>query len=135
MGQDIRHDGVIDSIEGRHIRVKVIQTSACAACKIAGHCSASESKEKMIDVYTDPARFHVGQPVVVSTSASVVRRALLLGFGLPLLLLLCVLAICLLSGGSEEKAGLAALVSLVPYFAVIWLLRDKVARQVSFSIY
>lgn len=134
MSQDIKHDGIIDNIDGRHIRVRILQTTACAGCKIAGHCSASETKEKMVDVIADPTGLSVGQPVIVSTSGAVARRALLYGFGLPLVLLLSVLIVMLLAGHGEEMSGLVALCSLVPYYLILWLFRQSVARQVSFGI-
>lgn len=134
MNQDIRHDGIIDSIDGRHIRVRILQSTACSACKIASRCSASETKEKLIDVETDPTGLHVGQQVVVGTAHAVARKALLLGFGLPLLLMVAVVIGFLLAGASEELSGMAALGSLIPYYILLWLLRHRVARQVVFSI-
>ncbi len=61
----IRHSGVVDAIDGECVRVRILQTSACAACKIAGHCNASESKEKIIEVFrvADSARFKVGDKI------------------------------------------------------------------------
>jgi len=50
MNNKIRHSGIIDSIENSTVRVRILQTSACAACKVAAHCNASESKEKLVDV-------------------------------------------------------------------------------------
>jgi sigma-E factor negative regulatory protein RseC len=134
MKEVIKHDGIIDSIEGRHIRVRILQTSACAGCKIAGHCTASEAKEKIIDVESSETKWRVGQTVMVSTSNAVARRALLLGFGLPLVLMLVVLTGMLLTGHQEETSGLLSLAVLVPYYGILWLLREKVARKVSFSI-
>ena len=69
MNQKISHSGIIDSIEDECIHVRIVQTSACAACKVAGYCNAAESKEKIIDVCCDnAAAYSVGQHVVVSTS-------------------------------------------------------------------
>ena len=69
MNQRIRHSGVVESIEEGCVHVRIVQTSSCAACKVAGYCNAAESKEKMIDVYCDAvADFKVGQQVTVSTS-------------------------------------------------------------------
>ncbi|MBR1484734.1 MAG: SoxR reducing system RseC family protein [Prevotella sp.] len=135
MSNDIRHDGIIADIDGTHVSVRILQASACGACKIAGHCRASETKEKMVDVITaDASRFKTGQAVVVSASYAVAQRALLLGFALPLLLMLIVLLTLLATGFSEQTAGLSALISLAPYYGVLSLMRDRVSRQVSFAI-
>ena len=134
MTHDIRHDGIIDSIEGRHIRVRILQTSACGACQIAAHCRASEMKEKVVDVDSDPKGLSIGQAVVVSTTDSVARRALIAGFGLPLVILLAVLVATLLISHDEEVAGMAALCSLVPYYVVLWMARERISRHVAFGI-
>lgn len=134
MNGDIRHDGIVAAIDGRHIQVRILQSSACGGCKIAGHCSASEMKEKVIDVFADSAAYDVGQQVVVSVASTVARRALLLGFALPLLLLVGVLVCMLIAGYDEQQAGLVSLLSLLPYYGLLWLLRRRVERKVSFDI-
>ena len=90
MSSKINHDGIVDKIEVDTVKVRILQTSACAACGLAKHCSSSESKEKIIDVHTDVQGYEVGQHVVVSVSASMGYKAVLLGFGLPFLLLVAV---------------------------------------------
>ncbi len=134
MSHHIQHEGIIDSIDGRHIRVRVVQVSACATCKIAKRCTASDTEEKLIDVYANADGYEVGQTVTVSTSASVAQKALLLGFGIPLFILMGVLVSCLLTGCDEETSGLTALVSLVPYYVLLWLLRHRIAKSVAFNI-
>ncbi|MBR4729228.1 MAG: SoxR reducing system RseC family protein [Prevotella sp.] len=135
MSDKISHPGVIDSIEDDCVKVRIVQTSACAACKVASHCNASESKEKMVDVFCcDTAKYATGQEVTVWASREVANRALLLGFGIPLLLLIGVLLIVLRWTGDEGVAALAALGSLLPYYLLLWLRRDSIRQQVSFQI-
>ena len=135
MSNKISHPGVIDRIEGDCVKVRIIQTSACAACKVASHCNASESKEKLVDVFgCDTAKYSTGQEVVVSASKEVANRALLLGFGIPLLLMVAVLLIVLRWTGDEGIAALASLGALIPYYIILWLLRDSIRQQVSFRI-
>lgn len=135
MENTIRHNGIVESIEDGHIRVRIVQTSACAGCKVASHCNASEAKVKVIDVYqASPAGMKVGDSVVVSTSGRTAGKALLVGFGLPLLLLLAVLAAMLGTGFGEGTAALCALAVLVPYYIIIWLCRNSIARSVAFYI-
>ena len=124
MSNKISHSGIIEHILDDCIKVRIVQTSACAACKVASHCNASESKVKIVDVFcSDNSTYQVGQEVVVWASKDVANKALLLGFGIPFLLLICVLLIALI-----------ALVSLVPYYLVLWLLRQKIQRQIAFHI-
>ena len=55
MGQYITHQGRVESINEKHIKVRITQTSACASCEAKKLCNSSESKEKLIDIYADKA--------------------------------------------------------------------------------
>ena len=135
MSQKISHAGVIESIQGDSIKVRIVQTSACAACKVASHCNAAESKVKVVDVFCcDTAKYTTGQEVVVWASKDVANKALVLGFGLPFLLMIAVLVIVLRIADNEGVAALVALGSLVPYYLLLWWWRDKIQRGISFHI-
>ncbi len=135
MSQKISHSGIVESILEGCVKVRIVQTSACAACKIASHCNAAESKVKIVDVFcSDTAGYNVGQAVTVWASKDVANKALLLGFGVPFLLLVCMLMIALKVIGDEGIAALIALGSLVPYYFALWLLRDRIQRHISFHI-
>ena len=135
MSGKISHSGIVESIAGGCVRVRILQASACAACKVAGHCHVSEVKEKLVDVRcADSAAYQTGQEVVVYATRDVARLALLLGFVLPFVLLLGVLVVVLRLTGNEGVAALSALGSLVPYYLLLWLFSDRVGRYVSFHI-
>ena len=135
MSNKISHSGIIEHILDDCIKVRIVQTSACAACKVASHCNASESKVKIVDVFcSNNSTYQVGQEVVVWASKDVANKALLLGFGIPFLLLICVLLIALRFTSEEGIAALTALGSLVPYYFMLWLLRKKIQRQIAFHI-
>ena len=115
--------------------MQIVQTSACAACKVSSHCNAAESKVKIVDVFgADVAGYQEGQQVVVWASKDVANRALLLGFGVPFLLLVCVLMIALKLTSNEGIAALVALGSLIPYYLALWMMRDRIQRQISFHL-
>lgn len=136
MENSIRHDGIIEQVSEGHIRVRIVQTSACAGCKVAAHCHTAEAKDKVVDVMgvADARRWKVGDAVVVSTASSMAGRALLIGFGLPLLLMLAVLVATMAAGCSEGMSALLMIVSLVPYYIIVWLCRHRIARDITFKI-
>ena len=135
MSNKIKHSGVVEKIMDDCIQVRIVQTSACAACKVAGYCNASESKEKLIDVYhADSHRLNVGDAVTVTASTQVAAHALLLGFGLPFVVMVTVLVIVLQTTGNEGRAALSGLLALVPYYAVLYLFRNRLRDKLSFSI-
>ena len=135
MNNNIRHEGVIDSIDGGCVHVRILQTSACAACKVAGYCNAAEAKEKIVDVYqADVNHLKAGDSVVVCTSSDVAARALLWAFGIPFVLMVAVLVLVLWQTGDEGVAALSGLLILVPYYALLYLLRHRMRRQLAFRI-
>ena len=60
MSNKIKHSGVVDGVDGTTVRVRILQSSACSACKVASHCNASETKEKLVEVTTIPC-WRLGQ--------------------------------------------------------------------------
>ena len=135
MSNKIKHSGVVENIMGDSVQVRIVQTSACAACKVAGYCNASESKEKLVDIYhADTRNLKVGDVVTVTASTQVAAQALLLGFGLPFVVLVAVLIVVLLITGNEGAAALSGLAALVPYYAVLFLFRNRIRDKLSFSI-
>ena len=135
MNQRIRHCGIVERIEDDCVHVRIVQTSTCAACKVASYCNAAEAKEKIIDVFCDSvAEYSIGQQVVVSTSGQVAAKALLWAFGVPFVLLMTVLVLVLLLSANEGWAALSALVALIPYYIILWLFRDKMRKQLAFQI-
>ena len=136
MGAKISHSGIVESISDECVKVRILQTSACAGCKVASHCHASESKEKIVDVLnmSDTSRLKVGDDVMVIASRDVANRSLLLGFGIPLLILVGALLFVLQLTGNEGFAALSGLLALIPYYLIIWLCRKKIQQQLAFSI-
>lgn len=136
MSTKISHSGIIESIDEGCVHVRIVQTSACAACKVAGYCHAAESKEKIVDVFCDSIAkdLQVGQQVTVTASTQIATQALLLGFAVPFVLLVLVLVLVLWLTGNEATAGLSALASLLPYYAVLYLFRNQLRDKFAFEI-
>jgi sigma-E factor negative regulatory protein RseC len=131
----ISHSGIVESVSDGCVNVRILQTSACAACKVAGYCHAAETKEKIVEVYcSNTASYTTGQEVVVSTTGSVAKRALLLGFGVPFLALVGVLVIVLKITGNEGLSALCGLAALIPYYIILYLCRDRIRRQLTFYL-
>ena len=125
----------MESVAEGCVKVRILQTSACAACKVASHCNASDKKEKIVEVFCDDAAsYQKGQEVRVTASKQVAANALLLGFGLPFLLLMLILIVTLKLSGNEGVAAIAAIASLVPYYLVLWLFKDRIRQRLAFAL-
>ena len=136
MAEVIKHDGVVDSIEDDCIHVRIVQASACAACGAKSLCSATESKEKIIDVYgANTQAYQVGQKVMVVGAATMGMKAVRLAFLFPLILLVGAMALAMwLSAGNEAVAALSALLALTIYFLVLFACKKKLKNKFSFVI-
>lgn len=135
MAEKIRHRGVIEDIAGRKVKVRIMQSSACSSCKIASHCNASETKVKIIEVTVGSGSdYSLGEEVVVSTTLHVVGRAMTVGFILPFIVMVASLMLAFLVTSDEIVSALMALVSLVPYYLIIYMLRGRLSRGVVFKI-
>ena len=135
MSNKIKHNGLVDGVEEGCVRVRILQSSACSACKVAAHCNASETKEKIIEVQVaDAVKYQLGDSVVVVADTAVGFRARLYGYLLPLLLMVVALVAVLKIKPSEGYAAVSALGILIPYYIGLYLLRNKLRTKLSFSL-
>ena len=135
MHTKISHSGTVESASEGCVKVRILQASACGACKVAGHCHAADSKEKIVEVFChDSAKYSTGQEVVVTASSNVARKALYLGFVWPFLILVVVIFLGEMILHNEGLAALCALAALVPYYLVLYLCRNRIQQQLTFSI-
>lgn len=135
MSNNIKHSGIIESVNGGHVIVRILQAAACGECVVSSHCHASGAKEKLIDVYETPTSTRKkGDQVTVVASTKTGVRAVALGFGVPFLLMLAVLFTTMGFTGSEPIAALSALLSLIPYYIGLYVCRNKISGKISFWI-
>ena len=135
MSNKIKHAGVVDGVEGECVRVRILQSSACSACKVAAHCNASETKEKIIDVMdADASHYQKGDQVMVVADTAVGFCASLYGYLLPLILMVVTLVGVLAATHSEGLAALSALGILIPYYVLLFLMRNKLRNRLSFTL-
>lgn len=135
MADIIKHRGVVVKIDGSHVVVRIVQISACSACSAKGMCNASESKEKQIDVYEVNPSYRIGEEVVLCGSTSMGMQAVFLAFGIPVLLLLLALFVTMrITDGDALFSAIVSLLAVVPYYVVIYLMKDKLNKTFSFVI-
>lgn len=135
MNNSITHNGVIEAIESNTVKVRIVQSSACSGCKIASHCSTSESKVKVIEVVTEkPLEYNVGDTVEVIASDTVGRLAVTYGFAIPLIVMIIAAATSYLRGYSDVVTGIFCLASIAAYYAALYLTKGYFKRVIVFSI-
>jgi positive regulator of sigma E activity len=137
MNNKIKHTGIIEQIDGKSCKVRIVQVSACAQCTVASHCNVSEKKEKIVDVFCPDdcgIQYHVGDSVELSIPSKSGFKALLLAFGLPFVLLIFVLIVMTVITHNEVLTAFVSLCSLIPYYILLYFMRDRIRDQISFSI-
>jgi len=133
--ENITHPGIIDKVSDDTVFVKILAMSACSTCHAKSMCSVAEIEEKIVEVKREVEKnYSEGQEVVVAMHKSLGGKAVFLGYLLPFLLLIGVLLVVLSLSGDEGLAGLSAIGILIPYYLVLYLLRDKLRRTFSFRI-
>ncbi len=130
----ISHQGIVEQVSGTTIKVRIINLSACATCHAKGACTAADSKEKIIEISKQHHNSKPGDVVTVVLDQSKGYKALLFGYILPFILVMTVLIIAVVSGISEILSATMSIISLLPYYIVLYLFRDKLKKTFQFKI-
>ena len=137
INKKIRHTGIISAIDGDRLQVRILQVAACASCKAARLCNASEKKVKTVDVYDHvTAQSHsVGDEVTVCTSLRTGYKAVALGFVVPLVVLLTAMVVSIYYCGSDDAvASLIGVGAVALYYIVLSFFREQIRGRFSFHI-
>lgn len=131
----IEHQGVIANISGNKLSVKILQQSACSACHAKGACMAADSKEKVVDVVDFSGRYRINDLVTIEGKESMGYKAILWAFVIPVLIVMLMLIVATsVWNFGEMKAAITSIIALVPYYALLYVLRDKMANTFKFTI-
>ena len=153
----IKHDGVIIALNGDGTAlVRIVQTSACAACKAKAMCASAESAEKEMTVvllgengkvktvnnstqsYTtlhdSTQSYHVGDTVEVMVQQKMGWKAVVLAYLLPFFVMLAVMLIGnAIWAVREEILGTVALCAMALYYLLLGMFKDKLQKEFSFT--
>lgn len=131
----IEHEGIIEKINGNQITVRIIQKSACSACHAKGVCMAADTKEKLVNVSDSTGLFFENEQVIIEGKESIGWKAILWAFVVPLTILITTLIVTsTYLDFNETKAALSSIISLVPYYIALYILRNNMANTFKFSI-
>ena len=148
----IKHDGIIVALnEDGTALVRIVQTSACAACKAKAMCASAESAEKemrvtllmdngrpagygVLDADKPLLEYKVGDEVEVMVQQKMGWKAVVLAYLLPFFVMLAVIFIGnALWNVREEILGTAALCAMALYYIVLGLFKSKLQKEFSFT--
>lgn len=133
---NVTHSGKVIGVFRDTVTVAVESSEACGSCASRSACSLGvQSNTRNILITTpDASSFSVGEIVRVATRTQMGLMAVALCYAVPAVVLVAVLAAAVLCGVSEGVAALISLGSVAIYFGILWLVRDKLAQKISFTI-
>ena len=133
--QEVSHSGIVQEVtEDGKVKVSIISKANCISCQLNKSCSASDIKEKIIEVDHFGGVLKIGEMVNVSLKESAGFKALFIGYILPFLILFTTLIVMTETTDNQLIAGLVALSTLVPYYFALYLLQNVIKKEFSFFI-
>lgn len=129
----ISHAGIVESKTEEFVEVSLLPGISCSGCQAARSCNISADEKKMITVR---GRYNVrrGDKVKVSMKGSQGYSALMLGYVLPLILILFTLIVMSVFSISELLTGLISIGILIPYYFTLSLFRRIIGNKYSFKL-
>jgi sigma-E factor negative regulatory protein RseC len=129
----INHTGIVQKSDNESVTVLITSESACKGCHAEGSCNLSGREEKIVEV-KGLYNVKIGDTVTVSMKQSSGFIALFLGYIMPLIIVLIFLILLGRAGYSELVTGLLSLSSLLPYYVVLFFMRDRINDKFVFSL-
>ena len=130
----IQHPGVIESIEKHKVTVRITQKTSCSDCHAKSVCISSDKKEKVIEIYDVSERFRINEEVIISGRSSMGHFAVILAFIAPLALAFATIFAGVKISGNEGISGLIGLLTLVPYYFLLYIFRDRLKKSFVFTL-
>ena len=133
--EQIEHKGVVSSVEEGIVRVAIEVNESCGSCASRKACSMGQSEKREITVYTaDASDYTVGEQVEVGAKQTLGVVAVLLCYVAPLMVLVASLATAVALGISDGIAALVSLGSILIYYAILYLFRNRISKRIIFTI-
>ena len=136
MGEIVSHEGIVTNIKGDDVEVKILSKSACASCNIKTACNMSEMQEKIITISAPKdKKLSIGQEVKVSMALGQANRAVIFAYVIPSIILISMIFILNYLKIDEGINALVSIGSLVPYYLILFLFKDKIKCKFEYEIH
>lgn len=129
----VKHEGIISKIRNNVVTVSLKGNINCEGCNIKSICSISDSNSKEVEVYYPDKRLKLHEDVNVILKKDLGLKAIFWAYVLPFLLLISILIIAS-TFLSELFAGLLAISFLIPYYLILYVLRNQFKKIFKISI-
>lgn len=132
---EIEHDGVVDAVDGNVLKVRILTVGACVSCQMKKVCNPSDMKEKVFDVpVEDPHSFKTGDHVKLSISEGMGILAAILGYVVPVILLMAGVLGGLSYGLNELQAAGIGLGAAFVYYMILFFTKKNASKVFIFKV-
>lgn len=129
----INHFGIISKITKNTITVSLDTNASCHTCNAKSGCGISDSNTKEIEIQNNFQSLHINEKVNVIMRKELGFKAVFFAYIFPFILMFITLIIASLFF-KEWLAGLLSIFILIPYFTVLYLLKDSFENYFNTSI-
>jgi len=127
------HSGVISKIKDDLVTVTLEQNIHCEACHAKGSCGISESENKEIEILNSIDSFKINEQVTVVLRKALGLKAVFWAYVFPFILMFGALLIAS-SFVKEWVAGLISLFVLIPYYLLLYFLKNMFKKIFEISV-
>lgn len=129
----MEHKAVVVAVEGKIVEVEMTVNDACGECRAKEICGTGE--KRVVAVYdTFAGSYTPGEEVVVSLDEIMGVRAVVYAYIVPFFIMIAVLFGTKAFDASDWVSGGGALGAAAVYYLGLWLMRDKLEKQIVFKI-
>ncbi len=131
--------GIIQKIEETKLIIKITAQSACSNCHAQSSCNyianSSDCKDKEVEAYSQgKMQYSVGQEIELNVESKLGLTAIILGYVAPFCVVMIALILGLVVFEKEWIAGLLSLISIIPYYGLLYLKRDLLRKTFCITV-
>ena len=126
--------GVVHHTLDDSVFVEITALSACSSCDAKGACGSAESGQRLIEASSPEGKtLTPGEEVWIHAHPRTGHQAVGIGYFIPFLLVVIILIVASQFTG-EMIAGGIALLSLIPYYFIVYIFRNRIKNHFQFTL-
>jgi sigma-E factor negative regulatory protein RseC len=129
----IEQMGTVEEVTSHIIKVRIHREASCGHCSASGMCYLGEGSERIIEIGDFSSDIKTGDIVGVKISRNMGNKAIILGYLVPLFILLSSLIIYNSLFSKDWLIGLLSLGTLAPWFIILYFSRNRLRK--SFAVF
>lgn len=127
------HSGIVSKMNGSSLIISLDDNVHCESCRAKGTCGISDSGSKEVEVPHTNDSFTLNEHVNVVLKKGLGLKAVFWAYIFPFLLMIATLIISS-AFLIEWMAGLLSLLILIPYYLLLYVLRNAFKKTFKISI-